>query len=162
MTRLGEGVTLVAGLLTSSVLLAAGTTPALAAALGTGLLLAGVRREWHTGTNAGSLAMLAGIVYAGTLGLAPQALVVATVGAVVSWDSSVNATGLAQQLDQDAASGRTELVHAGSTLVASAGAGAVVVLTFAVGEGVAAPTAVIPVVAGAILVAVGLSPRTPG
>lgn len=162
MMRLSEGVTAITGFLTALVVLAAGTTPALAAVVGTALLVAGSRLTWRTGTNVGGLALLGGVVYAGALGLAPQALVVATIGAVVAWDSSVTAVGLTEQLDEDAASRRAELVHAGSTLVAAAGAGAVLVLTFAIGDGLVTPAAVIPVAAGAILVAAGLSPRTPG
>lgn len=162
MTRLGEGVTVVAGLLTAAVILAAGTTPALAAVAGTVALLVGVRRAWDTSTNLGGFLLLGGVVYAGALGLSPQALVVATVGAVLAWDGAVTAAGLGEQLDREATSRRAELVHTGSTLVAAAGVGAVVVLTFAVGQGLVTPAAAIPVAAGAVLVAAGLSPRTPG
>jgi hypothetical protein len=162
MTRLSDGVTAAAGLVTALVVSSAGATPALAAVAGTALLLAGSYRAWAVGTKGGGIAVLAGVVYAGALGLPPQALVVATIGAVVAWDGGVTAAGLTGQLDEQAASGRAELVHAGSTLVAAAGVGAVLVLTYAVGDGLVAPAAVVPVVAGAILVAAGLSPRTPG
>jgi hypothetical protein len=162
MTRFGEGVALVAGLLTAGVILAAGTTPALAAVAGTVALLVGVRRAWDTGTNLGGFLLLGAVVYAGALGLAPQALVVATIGAVLAWDGAVTAAGLEEQLDAAATSRRAELVHTGSTLVAAAGVGAVVVLTFTVGRGLVTPAAAIPVAAGAVLVAAGLSPRTPG
>jgi hypothetical protein len=161
MTRLGDGVTAAGGLAATIVVLSAGTTPALTVLVGTALLLAGSRRTWRTGTNVGGLTVLGGVVYAGTLGLPPQALVVATIGALLAWDGGVTTVGLAEQLDEDAASGRAELVHTGATLVAAAGVGAVLVLTFAVGDGLVAPAAVVPVAAGVILLAAGLSPRTP-
>lgn len=162
MTRFSQTVTVVAGVLTGMALLSAGTTPALAGFAGTGLLIAGVRREWPTGANAGGVLLLAAVVFAGATGLAPQLLIVTTVGAVLAWDSSVNAVGLATQLDTHASTRRAELVHTGSTVVAAAGAGAVVLLTFFAGEGLVSPATVIPVAIGALLVAAGLSPRTPG
>lgn len=162
MTRLSQAVVLAAGLLTGATLLSAGTTPAVAAFAGTALLLAGVQREWRTGTTGGGLLALVGVVYAGATGLAPQLLVVATIGAVLAWDAGVNAVGLAEQLDARASSHRAELVHTGSTVVAVAGVGAVVLLAYSVGRGVVPPAAVLPVAVGALLVAAGLSPRTPG
>jgi hypothetical protein len=160
MTRLSQGVVLIGGLLTAVALLPAGTTPAVAALVGSVFLVVGAHREWQTGTNLGGALLFCGLVYAGALGLAPGALVVATIGAVVAYDSGVTALGLTGQLDARAGSRRAEMVSVGGTVVAAAGVGGVVVLAYSVGNGVVPPAAVIPVTLGALLVAAGLSPRT--
>jgi hypothetical protein len=160
MTRLSQGIVLAAGLLAGLALLPVGITPATGAFVGTGVLLAGARRESHTWANLGGALLFGGLVYAAVLGLAPGTLVVATIGSVVAYDSGVTALGLTAQLDSRAESRRAEMVSAGSTAVAAAAAGGVVVLAYSVGNGVVPAAAVIPVALGALLVAAGLSPTT--
>lgn len=158
MTDLSRGVAGVAGLAVTATVLPAGTETALLALAGTVVLLACTTRQSRTDATVGGALLLAAILVAGWQGLSGQSLVLGTVCAVVAWDGATTAVGLARQV-ADGETRRVEVVHTGIVLVVAAGVGGVVVAAFVVGQGIVPASAVLPVVAGAVLVAAGLGPR---
>lgn len=160
MTRLSRGVALVAGLVTTATVAGAGTLPAGLAVVGTAAMVVGATRERQGAVDLGGLVVVLGILVAGTRGVPADLLVLATVGAVLAWDSAGHALGLSVQLGPDATTRRGEAVHVGVTLVAAAGVAALAMLTFVVGDGRVPLVAGVVVAIGAVLVAGGLVPGT--
>jgi len=158
MSDASRVVAVVAGLAVTGTVLGAGAETALLALAGTVALLVAANRNVHRDASVGGGLLLGSVVVAGWQGLPAQALVLGTVGTVVAWDSAVTAVGLSRQVE-DGATRRAEVVHTGIVLVVTAGVGGVVTAAYVVGRGVAPATAVLPVVAGALLVAAGLGPR---
>jgi hypothetical protein len=158
VTDLSRGVAAVGGLAVAGAVLPAGTETALLALAGTVTLLFATTRQSETEATIGGALLLGAIVVAGWQGLAGQSLVLGTVCAMLAWDSAVTAVGLGRQIE-NGETRRVEVVHAGIVLVVTAGVGGVVTAAFVVGQGIVPASAVLPVLAGAVLVAAGLGPR---
>lgn len=154
-THTGGGLAVSAGLV--AVVLTGVTLPTLLVGL-VGLLGIGVgvwrgsRRELTLGV----LAVFLAIVAAGIQNVGPARLLGATVGLVVAWDSAENELTLGEQIGPRSASGRPEVVHAGTTaLVTTLGAaGAYGVFRFATGG--QPVVALFALLIGALLILVAL------
>ncbi|MFC7138716.1 hypothetical protein ACFQMA_02555 [Halosimplex aquaticum] len=102
----------VAGATAAAAGLAGGVTGAVVTALGTVVLLAGVRRATHRAVDVGGLVAFVGVVLA-ALGDAPApAVLVGTAASVVAWDAAGNAVSIGRQLGAEADTARAETLHA--------------------------------------------------
>lgn len=136
--------------------LAASPPAVLAGVSGAGVLGAGLRYGSDAGVTAGAALLFVGVLVAGVFGAAPELLLVAASGTVVSWDVAENAVGVAQQLGREADTARAELVHAaGSAAVAALGSG-VAYLAFTQVGGGHAESALVFLLLGAVLLAAAL------
>jgi hypothetical protein len=105
-------------------------------------------------TLAGAGFLLA-ILLAGARGAAPEALLVASLGAVLAWDVAEFAVGVGEQLGEQADTSRLELVHAaGSLLVGVVTAGAAYGVFLAAAGGRPAFAVVLLLLGTVVLVAV--------
>jgi hypothetical protein len=158
VTRVGRGVTVLAGLGTVAVLATGSTAAAGFAAVGTLLVALAPRWPRRAAADAGGVGLFVGLLVAGAGGLAAPLLLVATLGAVLAWDGGSHAVGLATQLEPESQSGRGELVHAGLTLVVTAGIAGVAYVTYLVGRGRLPLVAGVLVALGAVLVTLAIDP----
>ncbi|WP_415380600.1 hypothetical protein [Halosimplex sp. TS25] len=102
----------VAGATAAATGLAGGVTGAGVTALGTLVLLAGVRTANHRVVDVGGLLAFVGVVFAALGNAAEPAVLVGTAASVVAWDAGGNAVSLGEQLGAQADTARAETLHA--------------------------------------------------
>lgn len=158
MSRVGTVVGLGAGGLATLAVLPAGLPVGLLAAVGLLVLAVGRAQGREPRVTLGALLLVAAIVLAGLFRL-PDALVLfATLATVVAWDATENAVALEDQLGESAATTRAELAHVGATVVAVGAIGTLALLTSVVARGRLPALAGIILVAGAVVLVLGLAP----
>lgn len=158
MTRRLSTVAVAAGLLTAATLVPSGVEPVTPAIGGVVALVVGAKQHRRGVVDLGGVALVLGLVVAGSRGHPAGLLVLGTLGAVLAWDSASHAVGLATQLTEDADTKRGEAVHVGVTLLVTGAIAALVLLTYT-GGGQVPLVAGLLVAAGAVLVAGGLAPN---
>lgn len=125
--------------------------------LATGVAVATARQRL---ASAGAVTLLGTVAGAGLVGLDPGFVLLGTLGTVLAWDAATHGIGLTADLTADGRAARAELVHVGATLVVLA---AVAGVTYAVtrlgGDLVTTSAALLFLLVGALLLAVGLEPR---
>lgn len=107
---------------------------------------------------AGALLVFAGVLVAGVLGASAVPLVVATLGALLTWDLGEQAITLGEQVGHEAATRRGELVHAGISVVVGGATGAVVLGLYSTVTGGFPVTALIVLLLAAAALASALRP----
>lgn len=124
--------------------------------LGLVLLGLGVWRGSRTAVTAGAWAAIAGVVAAGMLGATPEPMLIGTAAAVLAWDLGEQAINVGEQLGRAARTRNAELVHAAnSTLVAVVGV-TVAYGLFLVASGGQPVTALVVLLAAALLIVAAL------
>ncbi|MHB9288528.1 hypothetical protein ACKVMT_15970 [Halobacteriales archaeon Cl-PHB] len=147
--RPGMVVPTLAGLAAAGALAPAGT-PALLAAIGVPALLLGVTRSEAAAAHVGGLAMVLGVVLAGTRDADAALVLAATVATVVAWDAATTAITLDRQLSARAETARAELVHSGATLVVGTAVGGLAYLAWLLAADAASTAVATLVVGGAV------------
>lgn len=128
--------------------------------VGLAVLGAGVLTERGALVSAGGAALLATVSGAGLAGLGPGFVLVGTLGTVVAWDAGTQGVSLADHLTADGRGTRAELVHVGATLVVVSALAGLVYAVTVLGDALVATSAVaLILLAGVVLLAVGLEPR---
>lgn len=127
---------------------------------GAGVLLLGVGLAGRTrpAVTLAAVALFAGVVAAALAGAPATTLLAATVAVAVAYDAGENALSVARD-GRDAGTARVELVHAAATVVVVGVAAIVSYLTYAVSDGNIPALAVVLLLAGGMLVVVGLEKR---
>lgn len=124
--------------------------------LGLFLLGLGVWRGSRPAVTTGAWSAIAGVVTAGATGAGPESILLGTAAAVLAWDLGEQAINVSEQLGRDARTRNGELVHAAnSTLVATVGV-ALGYGLFLVASGGQPVTALVVLLAAALLIAAAL------
>ncbi|MFB6359996.1 MAG: hypothetical protein ABEH59_01600 [Halobacteriales archaeon] len=153
-TPLSSGLSIGAGGLAVA---AAGTSAGAAiGVLGLVLLGAGALRASRRAVTVGALLVFGGVVLSGAMGAGPVPMLLGTAAAVLAWDLGEQAINLGEQLGADARTRNAELVHAAnSTLVGVIGI-AIGYGLFLVSSGGQPVTALVVLLAAALLIAAAL------
>lgn len=136
----------------------AGLQALLPAMFGLAAIGIGLRRDGRSLVTGGGLALFAGVLVAGLVGIPHGLVLFGTLGSIVSWDAATFGIGLEEQLTPAADSSRAEFVHVGLTVTVGGGIATVAYLALIVGQGRFPPLAAIALVAGAWLLTMGLEP----
>jgi dipeptide/tripeptide permease len=124
--------------------------------IGLGFLAVGALRGTRRAVTLGALIAFGGVVAAGAMGAGPVPMVIGTAAAVLAWDLGEQAINLGEQLGRAARTRNAELVHAAnSTLIGVIGI-AVGYGLFLVAAGGQPVTALVVLLAGALLIATAL------
>lgn len=123
-----------------------------------GVLLVGigVLRGVRSAVTIGAWLAFAGVVVAGTAGAGPEALLVGTAAAVLSWDIGEHAVNVGEQLGRAADTRRGELVHAASSTTVAVGGIGIGYGMFLVAAGGQPVTALVLLLGAALLLAAAL------
>ena len=157
VNRVSVAVTGGATLVVSGLVAPGGALAVAAAVLGFGLLVLAQFRQSPVVAVAGAGALFGGVGVAAVANSAVGMTLLATVGAVVAWDTAAQTISLHQQVD-DGDMHRALLAHVGATLAANSAVAALVYLAFLFG-GAVPPVAVLLFVLGAVVLVLALDPR---
>ena len=119
-STLGSSLSLFAGLFSLLGFALASVDALAVGALSLLLLAGGLYAPSRGAVTLAAACLLLAILLAGARGAAPEALLVASLGAVLAWDIGEFAVGVGEQLGRDADTSRLELVHAAVTLLIGA------------------------------------------
>lgn len=125
------------------------------AALGLPAFAYGLFRGSRRGVNAGTAAVLAGVLYAGWVGAGPELLVLGSLAGLFAWDVGGNAVDVGEQLGREASTRRVELVHAAASLAVGSFTVAVGYGVFLAASGGQPVTALVFLLAGAVALVSG-------
>ncbi len=155
----GLGVA-VAAALAAVALTAVSPLALLADGAGVVLLGVGMAGRVRPAVTLAAVTLFGGVVAAALAGAPATVLLAATVAVAVAYDAGENALSVARDA-RGAGTARVELVHAAATIVLAGGAAIVSYLAYAVSGGDPSALAVVALLAGGVLVVVGLGRREP-
>lgn len=127
--RFSIAVSLLAGTVVTLAVAAASSAGLALSGLGLLPLAIGLFVGSRRAVSLGTAGLLAGVLFAGWAGGAPELLVVGSLAGLLAWDVGGNAVDLGDQLGREAPTRRVEAVHAAASL-------AVGVFSVAIGYGV--------------------------